>query len=101
MADFVSHPLDRASAEFALLSKPHEYWRWRDHTTTYSEFKKEMWAKVPLRDRVPGGLNVGQESECGTGIYRVGPTKEGTVPHLQRADGQAQSDLSSSQSCWR
>jgi hypothetical protein len=23
-----------------LLSKPHEYWRWRDHTTTYSEFQK-------------------------------------------------------------
>jgi hypothetical protein len=43
MADFVSHPLGRASVEFVLLSKPHEYWRWRDHTTTYSEFKKEMW----------------------------------------------------------
>lgn len=42
MADFVSHPLGRASAEFVLLSKPHEYWCWRDHTTTYSEFKKEM-----------------------------------------------------------
>jgi hypothetical protein len=41
MADFVSPPLGRASAEFVLLSKPHEYWRWRDHTTTYSEFKKE------------------------------------------------------------
>jgi hypothetical protein len=26
-----------------VLSKPHEYWRWRDHTTTYTEFKKEMW----------------------------------------------------------
>jgi hypothetical protein len=26
-----------------LLSKPHEYWRWADHTTTYLEFKKEMW----------------------------------------------------------
>jgi hypothetical protein len=26
-----------------LLLKPHEYWRWLDHTTTYSEFKKEMW----------------------------------------------------------
>jgi len=43
MADFVSHPLGRASAEIVLLSKPHEYWRWRDHTTTYSEFKKEMY----------------------------------------------------------
>ena len=28
-----------------MLSKPHEYWRWLDHTTTYSEFKKEMWGK--------------------------------------------------------
>src|ERR1035441_9390346 len=42
-ADFVSHPLGRASVEFVLLSKPHEYWRWLDHTATYSEFKKEMW----------------------------------------------------------
>jgi len=28
-----------------LLSKPHEYWRWADHTTTYLEFKKEMWVE--------------------------------------------------------
>src|SRR5450756_1555905 len=33
-------------AEFVLLSKPHEYWRWLDHTTTYTEFKKEMWDKA-------------------------------------------------------
>jgi len=32
-----------ASAEFVLLSKPHEYWRWFDHTATYTDFKKEMW----------------------------------------------------------
>jgi hypothetical protein len=25
-----------------MLSKLHECWRWREHTTTYSEFKKEM-----------------------------------------------------------
>jgi hypothetical protein len=25
-ADFVCHPLGRASVEFVLLSKPHEYW---------------------------------------------------------------------------
>jgi nitrate/nitrite transporter NarK len=31
-----------------LLSKPHEYWRWLDHTATYSEFKKEMWAEALL-----------------------------------------------------
>src|ERR1022692_962651 len=32
-----------ASAEFVLLSKPYEYWRWFDHTATYTDFKKEMW----------------------------------------------------------
>jgi hypothetical protein len=32
-----------ASAEFVLLSKPHEYWRLLDHTATYTDFKKEMW----------------------------------------------------------
>jgi hypothetical protein len=31
-----------------LLSKPHEYWRWADHTTTYLEFKMEMWASPRL-----------------------------------------------------
>jgi len=33
-----------ASAEFVLLSKPHGYWRLFDHTATYTDFKKEMWA---------------------------------------------------------
>jgi hypothetical protein len=33
-----------ASAEFVLLSKLHKYWRWLDHTATYTDFKKEMWA---------------------------------------------------------
>jgi hypothetical protein len=42
---FVSHPLGRTCGGLVLLSKPHEYWRWRGHTTTYSEFKKKMWAK--------------------------------------------------------
>jgi hypothetical protein len=28
-----------ASAEFVLLLEQHEYWCWRDQTTTYSEFK--------------------------------------------------------------
>jgi len=27
-----------ASAEFVLLSKPYEYWRCPDHTTTYTDF---------------------------------------------------------------
>jgi hypothetical protein len=31
-----------------------------------------------LRDPVQGGLDLGQELECGTGLYRVAPTKEGT-----------------------
>jgi hypothetical protein len=39
------HPLGRASVEFVLLAKPHEYWRWPDHTITYAKFKKEMWGK--------------------------------------------------------
>jgi hypothetical protein len=34
-----------ASAEFVLLSKPHAYWHWFDHTATYTDFKKEMWVK--------------------------------------------------------
>jgi hypothetical protein len=33
----------RASAEFVLISKPHEYWCWLDHTATCTNFKKEMW----------------------------------------------------------
>jgi hypothetical protein len=62
MADFVSHPLGRASAELVLLSKSHEYLRWRDHTTTYSEFKKEMLGSnrsatdgVPQNDHAVAG----------------------------------------------
>ncbi len=37
---FLTHWIE-ASAKFVLLSKPHEYWRWRDHTTTYSELKRK------------------------------------------------------------
>ncbi len=39
-----------------MLSKPHEYWLWRDHTTTYSEFKKEMWIKCQWSRTVEEGL---------------------------------------------
>jgi hypothetical protein len=42
---FLTHWVE-ASARLISLSKPHEYRRWRDHITTYSEFKKEMWADV-------------------------------------------------------
>src|ERR1022692_929397 len=38
---FLTHWVE-ASTMLIVLSKPHECWRWRDHTTTYSEFKKEM-----------------------------------------------------------
>jgi hypothetical protein len=31
----------------------------------------------------------GQDSECGAGLFRVAPTKAGTRPHFQQADGQA------------
>jgi hypothetical protein len=27
-------------------SQPHGYWRWLDHTITYLNFKKEMWANI-------------------------------------------------------
>jgi len=30
----------------------------------------------------------GQESECGTGLFRVAPTKARTEPHFRWADGQ-------------
>ena len=41
--DFVSHPPDRSLPLSRLRSKPHQYWRWPDHTITYTIFKKEMW----------------------------------------------------------
>jgi hypothetical protein len=37
---------------------------------------------------VPGGLDLGQESECGIGLFRVAPTKVGTGSHFQYANGQ-------------
>jgi hypothetical protein len=38
---------------------------------------------------VPGGLDPGQESECGTGLFRVAPPKAGTEYTFKRVDGQA------------
>jgi hypothetical protein len=38
---FLTHWVE-ASEEFVLPSQPHEYWRWLDHTATYTDFKKEM-----------------------------------------------------------
>ena len=34
----------QASGVSVAPSKPHGYWRWLDHTITYLNFKKEMWA---------------------------------------------------------
>src|ERR1022692_1830560 len=45
---FLTHWVE-ASTMLIVLPKPHECWRWRDHTTTYSEFKKEMWAHTRSR----------------------------------------------------
>jgi hypothetical protein len=45
--------VDRDLRELVLLSKPHEYWRWLDHTITYPIFKKEMWAKIPWKPISP------------------------------------------------
>jgi type II restriction/modification system DNA methylase subunit YeeA len=33
-----------------LISKPHEYWRWLDHTATCTNFKKEMWVELTSAD---------------------------------------------------
>ena len=35
-----------------MLSKRHEYWHWLDHTTTYADFKKEMWSNSAFGLRV-------------------------------------------------
>jgi hypothetical protein len=40
-----THWVHASGVSFAA-SKPHEYWCWLDHTTTYSEFKKEMWVQT-------------------------------------------------------
>jgi hypothetical protein len=62
-----------------LLSKPHEYWRWLDHTTTYSEFKKETWvgesvaivqsqvnlAADPLTGMISGSVYGNDQISCG------------------------------------
>src|SRR5271169_2266856 len=40
-----THRVQASGAAFAP-SKPHEYWRWPDHTAVYANFKKEMWANI-------------------------------------------------------
>ena len=51
---FLTHWVE-ASTMLIVLSKPHEYWRWPDHTTTYTDFKKEMWGyrHPPLQRWMP------------------------------------------------
>jgi hypothetical protein len=39
-----------ASAEFVLLSKPHEGRRWRHHSVASTKLKKEMWAETLIRN---------------------------------------------------
>jgi len=36
---------------------------------------------------VPGGLDPGHESECGTGLFRVAPGDARTASHFEWADG--------------
>jgi hypothetical protein len=38
-----THWVQASGVSFAP-SKPHEYWHWPDHTITYTDIKKEMWA---------------------------------------------------------
>jgi hypothetical protein len=47
-----------ASEESGLLSKPHEYRRWLDHTISYTKFKTEMWAnRLPTPIALNADLN--------------------------------------------
>src|SRR5208283_3226056 len=36
------HSSPRGLSDISFID-PYGYWRWADHTTTYLEFKKEMW----------------------------------------------------------
>jgi len=56
---------------------------------TLADNARELQSGIgSLRDLLPGGLDPGQESECGTGLFRVAPTKAGTGSRFQQADGQ-------------
>ena len=52
----------QASGVSVARSKPHGYWRWLDHTITYTEFKKEMWAYIHEDARAAGRRAVQNES---------------------------------------
>src|ERR1035438_9761070 len=65
---------------------PHEYWRWRDHTTTYTEFKKEMWVDIPEADGTEAlGIVGSKDSWTIVGSYLKGDKWHGFV---QRKDKQ-------------
>jgi len=81
-----------ASANLVALSKPHECWRWLDHTATYIDFKKEMWAKMPsclvLDVSLPGvsGLDLQQElAKSELQIPIIFLTGHGDIPMTVRA----------------
>lgn len=42
---FLTHWIE-TSLTLVLLSKPHECWRWLDHRSTYTNFKKETWGQA-------------------------------------------------------
>lgn len=39
---FLTHRLEPSQSS-CCSQRPHEYWRWDDHTITDTEFEKEMW----------------------------------------------------------
>lgn len=42
-------------ASKTVIPQPNEYWRWLDHTITYTTFKKEMWAYIAAVTAVLAG----------------------------------------------
>jgi hypothetical protein len=74
-----------ASTLSRLRSKPHEYWRWLDHTITYTIFKKEMRVKSSLEIPLVHIASVRADSEAARGWYH-GIRMSGTnVPRVVTA----------------
>jgi hypothetical protein len=70
-----------------LLSKPHEYRRWLDHTATYTDFKKEMWDETQIDQRTAVNRSTQrlvQRIEIGREVikivFRVTPDARGSGP---------------------
>ena len=54
MRSVPGQPKLRHLPNLAMRSEPHEYWRWLDHTITYTDFKKKMWYQTcRVADDVP------------------------------------------------